>query len=82
MCLTRAEQRGRVTSLGLLTMLLLMQPRRQLAAFAARAQYELIFNLMSNRTLSSFFAELLSSQSASSMYWGIESDVGLVISLC
>ena len=59
MCATNAEQRGRITSIGLLAMLLLMQPRMLLAASAARAHCWLVFNLVSNRTSKAFSTELL-----------------------
>jgi len=45
--LTRAEQRGRITSLDLLVMLLLMQPRIWLAFQAASAHCWLMLNLLS-----------------------------------
>jgi len=40
--LTRAEQRGRITSLDLLATLLFMQPRIQLAFWDANAQFFLL----------------------------------------
>ena len=41
--LTSAEERAKITSLGLLAMLLLMQPRGLLAALAARARCWVMF---------------------------------------
>ncbi|KAK4828702.1 hypothetical protein QYF61_000540 [Mycteria americana] len=49
MCLTRAEQRRRITSLDLLAMLSLMQLRRPLAFFATKAHFWLMINLLSTR---------------------------------
>lgn len=72
----------KVTTFNLLVMLLLVQTRVQLAFFAARAHHRFIFNLAFNRLPWVFFEKLLSSQSTPSMYWGIVSDAGLLISLC
>ena len=58
--LTRAEYRGRIPSLDLLAMLLLMQPRAQLAFWAARAHCCVILSFLSTSTLTSFSAGLLS----------------------
>lgn len=56
--LTSSEQRGRITSLSLLTSLLPVQPRISLAFSAkTRARYWLVFHLVSFR---SFSAKLLS----------------------
>ncbi|KAK4810782.1 hypothetical protein QYF61_008754, partial [Mycteria americana] len=66
--LTSAEERGRITSLDLLAILCLMQPRIPLA-LAARAHCWLMFNLVSTRTPRSFSARLLSSWVAPSIYW-------------
>jgi len=60
--LTRGEQRRRITSLNLLAMLMLMQPRIPLAALATRAHCWLMANLLSTRTPSSFSPELLSAE--------------------
>ncbi|KAK4809169.1 hypothetical protein QYF61_006427 [Mycteria americana] len=68
--LTSAELRGRITFLELLAVLYLMQPRIPLAFCAARAHYWLMFNLVPTRILRSFFARLLSSWVAPSIYWG------------
>lgn len=51
-----AEQRGRNTSLNLLAVLL-MQPRIQLALFAIKTHYWLVFTLLSTRISSSFFCK-------------------------
>ena len=59
----RAEQRGKATSLHLLAMLCLAQPRMLLAAFAARARCWLTFSL-STRIPSTSSAKPLSSRSA------------------
>ena len=58
-----------ITSLTLLAMLLLMQPRIQLAFWAARAHCWLMSSLPSISTLRSFLAELLSILSSPSLYW-------------
>lgn len=63
-CLTRARQGWRITSLDLLAMLCLMQPRRLLAAFAARAHCRLLVNLVSTGIPRYFSTKLLSSSSA------------------
>ena len=47
MCLIRAEQKGRITSLDLLARLCLVQPRMPLDFFAARAHCWLMFNFLS-----------------------------------
>jgi len=48
--LTRVEQRGRITSLNLLAMLLLMQPRIWLAFWAASTQCRLVSGFSSTST--------------------------------
>lgn len=66
LCLTRAEQRGRITSLSLLAMLFLMQTRRLLGFCAARVHRWLTVGL------ASFSARLLCGWSAPqppSLYW-------------
>ncbi|KAK4827750.1 hypothetical protein QYF61_021221 [Mycteria americana] len=70
--LTSAEQRGRITSLDLLAILLLMQPRIPSAFFKGRVHCLLIFNLVSTRTLRSFSAKLFSSWAVLSTYWWME----------
>lgn len=62
-CLISAERRERITSRDLLAMLLLMQPQRLLAFFATRADHWVMFSL-STMSPRSFFAELLSRESA------------------
>ena len=49
-----------ITSLSLRVTLLLMQPRRQLAFFATRAHFWLMFNRLSTRTLRSFLQSCFS----------------------
>ena len=66
--LTRAEQRGRITSLDLLATLL-MQPRTRLALRAASAHCQLMSSLSSISTPKSLSAELLSIPSSPSLYW-------------
>ncbi|KAK4812332.1 hypothetical protein QYF61_017109 [Mycteria americana] len=58
--LTRAEQRGRITSLDLLATLLFMQPRIWLAFWAASAHCQLTSSFSSTSTPKSFSAGLLS----------------------
>jgi len=67
--LTRAEQRGRRTSLDLLATLLLMHPRIPLAFLATRAHWWLMVIFSSTSTLISLSTELLCSRSALSLYW-------------
>lgn len=69
MCLTRAEQRARITSLNLLVMPHLMQPRMLVTIFAMRVHRWLLVNLMSTRTLGSLSVELVYSQTALRLYW-------------
>ena len=64
---TSAEQRGRITSLSLLAILCLMQPRIPFTFFATRACCWLMFSLLSTRTPRYFSAKLLFSQLAPSM---------------
>ncbi|KAK4832903.1 hypothetical protein QYF61_026546 [Mycteria americana] len=52
--LTRVEQRGRITSLDLLVTLLLMQPRIQLAFWAASAHCRVLLSFLSTNTPKSF----------------------------
>ena len=66
--LMRAEWRGRTTSLNLLVTLLLMQPRIQLACWAARTHWQLMLNFSSIDTPKSFSSELLSSHSLPNLY--------------
>lgn len=66
-CLTSAEQRRGITSLGLLVILCLMQPRR-LLAFVSKGHGWLMVNL-SPRCPRSFAAELLSRQTFCCMHW-------------
>ena len=76
--LTRAERRGRITSHDLLAMLLLMQPRIQLAFWAASAHYWLMFSFASANTPKPFLTGLLSIHSFPSLYLC----VGLPQSMC
>lgn len=69
-CLTRAEWRGRTTSL--LVMLCLIQPRRLLAVFAVTARCWVTFNLLSTRTPKSFPVKLPRKQLVPSRYWCME----------
>ncbi|XP_055576153.1 uncharacterized protein LOC129736772 [Falco cherrug] len=73
--LPSAEQRGRITSLDLLAMLLLMHPRVLLAALATRAHCWLVGNLLSTSTPTSFSAELPPSRPAPARTgaWGCSS---------
>lgn len=57
-CLTKAEERERFTSLDLLAMLFLVQPRRLLAAFVAGARCCLTVSLLSIRTPQSLLFSL------------------------
>lgn len=59
--LSCAERSEGVTTLHLLPILCLMQPRMLLAFFAARAHYSLMFHLMSSSTPRSSSTRLLSS---------------------
>ena len=59
MCLTSAEQKGKITSLNLLAMFCLMQPWRLLAFFAARAHCCLTVNQSIRTTPGPFFPKLL-----------------------
>ena len=68
MCATNAEQRGRITSIDLLAMLLLMQPRMLLAAFATRVHCNPMVSLFATRTPRSFSAQLLSSLAVPVVY--------------
>jgi len=65
--LTRAEQRGRITSLALLATLLLMQPRVRLAFQAASASCQLTSSFSFTSTPMSFLAGLLSVSSPPSL---------------
>jgi len=58
MCLTRAEQIGRITSLDLLTTLFLMQPRRWVAILTTRVHRWLMVSLVFPRALKSSSAKL------------------------
>lgn len=71
LCITRAELSGRITSLDLLAMLFLMQPRRLLAFLAARAHFWLVVNMLVEKSSRSFSAELRSSQMAPRLYWSL-----------
>lgn len=62
MCLTRAAQAGRISSLGLLAIFCLMQPGIPLAFFARRAHCWLMVNLSPTRISRSFPTKLLSGQ--------------------
>ena len=66
MGLISAEQRGRITSLDLLAILLLMQPKMLLAAFCCKGVLLAHVNLVSTASSS---AKLLSSQAVRSLYW-------------
>ena len=63
-----AEQRGRITSLYQLVMLLLMQLRIQLAFWAASIHYWLMLSLSSADTTKSFTSGLVSGHSMSNLY--------------
>ena len=67
--LTSAEQRGRITTLHLLAVLCVMQPRIPFAFFAARAHSWLKFNLVSTGTPSAFSAKLLYRWVSPSVCW-------------
>jgi len=69
--LTSAEQKGRLTSLLLMAMFPLVQPRYcwLFCFLATRAHCLLMVNLVSTRTPRSFSAKLLCSWAAPSMYW-------------
>lgn len=60
--------RESITSLNLLATLCLIQPRKLLAAFAARVHRQAMVNLVSPRDSRSFSDQLLFSQSALSLY--------------
>ena len=66
--LTRAEQSGRIPSLDLMPTLLVMQPRIQLAFWAASAHWWLMSGFSSTSTAKSFLAGLLSIHSLPSLY--------------
>ena len=66
--LSRAEQRGRITSLHLLPVLILVHPRIPLALLATRTQCELMDISLSSRTPRSFSAELLAA-GLPILYW-------------
>ena len=68
MCLTRAEQRGRIASLDLLEMLFLMQTRMLLACFAATVYCWLMDNL-GLWTPRPFSTKLFCSYLAPSLCW-------------
>ena len=59
----QCQVKRRTTSLNLLIMSCLAQPRRMVAVFAARARCWLVVGLLSTKTFRSFSAKLLSSQS-------------------
>ena len=65
--LSRGEQRGRIPSLDLLVTLLVMQPRTQLAFWAASAHCHLMLSFLSTNTPKSFFSGLLSIRSLPSL---------------
>jgi len=67
--LTRAEYRGRKTSLDLLATFFLTYHKTQLAFFATRAHRWFMANLLSTRTPRSSTAGLLTSRSAHILYW-------------
>ena len=67
--LARAEWRGRITSLDLLPMLFLLQPKIPVAFLATRTYWWCVVSLFCPRTPRSFCAELLSSSSAPSLSW-------------
>lgn len=71
--LIRARKSERVTSLHLLAMLWLTQPRIPLAFLVRRAHCWLMFSLVPTRSLRFFSVKLLSTWVASSMYWCLES---------
>ena len=64
----KAEQMGRIPSLDLLALLLLMQPRIRLAVWAVNAQCQVMLNLLSTSTPKSSFSGLLSIHSPPSLY--------------
>lgn len=64
-----AEQRARITSLGVLAKLLLLQPRSLLAVCAATAPSWFMLNSETTRTARFFLAKLLSIWVACSMHW-------------
>jgi len=68
MCLTTAEQRQRITSPDLLTMIPLMQHKSLFVFLAIRAHCCLMFKMLSTRTPRSFSPKLLSSQLAPCTY--------------
>ena len=65
---TRAEQRGRITSLDLLVTLLLMQPRTWLASWAGSAHCYVLLSFSSNSTPKSCSSGLLSVHSPPTPY--------------
>ena len=67
--LTRAEQRGRIPCLNLLATLPLMQPRVQLAFWAAGTHYWLMSSFLSTGTPKFFSSGLLSVLSSPSLCW-------------
>ena len=66
--ITRAEQRGRITSLDLLATLLLMELRIQLAAWAASTHCWVMLSFSSTNIPKSFSSGLLSILSPPSLY--------------
>mgnify|MGYP001852688433 CR=1 FL=1 len=69
--LTRAEQRGTITSLFLVATLLVMQPRILSIFQAARAYYWLMFGFLSTRTKSSVGLPSVSSSPSLYSYLGL-----------
>ena len=63
------EQRGRIPSLHLLAILLLMQPRTHLAFWAASAHCQLMSSFLSISTPKPFSSGLLLISSSPSQYW-------------
>jgi len=66
--LTRVEQRGRIPSLDLLATLLLMQPKTQLAFWAASTHCRVLLSSSSTMTPKSSSSGLLSIHSLPSLY--------------
>lgn len=67
--LTSDERRGRIASLDLWTMLLIMQPSMKLTFFATRVHCWLMVSFLTTWTPGVFSAEPLSTWLAPSVYW-------------
>lgn len=76
--LTKAQERGRTTSLDLLAMLFLMHPGTPFVFLATKAHCCWLMDNLSIRIPRSLSSELLSSRSVPSQYWFL----GLFLPMC